>query len=83
MPANPVPYPEAARSLLRDTIVGAVDHLARTIHGRGSTAVLLQAACEATGCQPGTVITATHDLVRWEMPRLLTVFLDCPTHMTR
>ncbi len=60
-----------------------VDHLARTIHGRGSTALLLQAACEATGCSPSTIISATHDLARWEMPRLLTVFLDCPTHMTR
>ncbi|MEV5000873.1 DUF1800 domain-containing protein [Nocardioides sp. LML1-1-1.1] len=60
-----------------------VDHLARTLHGRASTAVLLQAACEATGLAPATMITATHDLVRWEMPRLLTVFLDCPTHMTR
>lgn len=60
-----------------------VDHLARSIHGRGSTALLLQAACEATGCSPGTVITSSHALVRWDMPRLLTVFLDCPTHMTR
>ncbi|HWJ09370.1 MAG TPA: DUF1800 domain-containing protein [Nocardioides sp.] len=60
-----------------------VDHLARSIHGRGSTSVLLQAACEASGCTPGTVITADHAVVRWEMARLLTVFLDCPTHMTR
>lgn len=60
-----------------------VDHLARSIHGRGSTSVLLRAACEATGCRPGTIITARHEVVRWNMERLLTVFLDCPTHMTR
>lgn len=60
-----------------------VDHLARTMHGRGSTSVLLKAACEATGCTPATVITASHGLVRWDMARLLTVLLDCPTHMTR
>jgi hypothetical protein len=29
------------------------------------------------------VITADHDLVRWDMPRLLTVLLDSPTHFTR
>ncbi|KRB72753.1 hypothetical protein ASE01_22165 [Nocardioides sp. Root190] len=60
-----------------------VDHLARTIHGRGSTSLLLQAACEATGCTPATSITANHQVVKYEMARLLTVFLDCPTHMTR
>lgn len=60
-----------------------VDHIARTMHGRGSTALLLQAACEATGLTPATRITKDHGLVKWEMPRLLTVFLDCPTHMTR
>ena len=60
-----------------------VDHLCRSILGRGSTALLLQAACEATGCRPGDYITATHRIVRWEMPRLLTVLLDSPFHMTR
>ncbi|GAB4003853.1 hypothetical protein GCM10028772_08680 [Nocardioides ultimimeridianus] len=61
-----------------------VDHLARVIHGRGSTPLLLQVACEATGCRPGDVISAQHPLFAWQdLPRLLTVFLDCPTHMTR
>lgn len=60
-----------------------VDHLARSLHGRASTALLLQAACEATGCTPATKITKDHGVVKWEMARLLTVFLDCPTHMTR
>lgn len=60
-----------------------VDHLARTIHGRGSTALLLQVACQATGCTPGEAITAHHDLVRWDFARLLTVLLDSPTHMSR
>lgn len=60
-----------------------VDHLARTLHGRPSTAVLLRAACEATGLAPATRIDAQHSLVRWEMARLLTVFLDCPNHMSR
>jgi hypothetical protein len=46
--------------------------------------VLLQtAASQATGCTADEVITPTHGLVRWDMPRLLTVFLDCPTHFTR
>ncbi|GAA4807557.1 DUF1800 domain-containing protein [Nocardioides caeni] len=68
------------RSLRFDHLV---DHLARSIHGRGSTALLLEVACQATGLQPATVITADHALVKWDFPRLLTVFLDCPTHLTR
>lgn len=60
-----------------------VDHVARSVHGAGSTALLLQVACEATGCRPSEVISSTHRIVRWEWARLLTVFLDSPTHMTR
>jgi hypothetical protein len=60
-----------------------VDHLSRRILGRPATDVLQTAAAEATGCTGATVITADHGLVRWDMPRLLTVFLDCPTHFTR
>jgi hypothetical protein len=60
-----------------------VDHLARTVQGRPATPLLLRVACEATGCRPGEVITRKHRIVRWEMPRLLTVLLDSPTHMTR
>ncbi len=60
-----------------------VDHLSRRLLGRPSTAVLLTAACQAANCRPATVITASHDLVRWNLPRLLTVFLDSPSHMTR
>jgi uncharacterized protein (DUF1800 family) len=60
-----------------------VDHLSRSILGRGSTSLLLRAACEATGCRPAEVITPRHRIVQWEMARLLTVFLDSPTHMTR
>ncbi|MCW2754904.1 MAG: hypothetical protein JWQ32_2315, partial [Marmoricola sp.] len=29
------------------------------------------------------VITRNHDLVKWSMPRLLTVFLDNPQHLGR
>lgn len=60
-----------------------VDHLARTLHGKPSTALLLRAACEATGCAPAERITGSHRVAKWDMPRLLTVFLDNPTHMTR
>jgi len=60
-----------------------VDHLARSILGRGSTALLLQVACQATGIVPSAVITKEHELIRWGMPRLLTVFLDNPTHLGR
>lgn len=60
-----------------------VDHVSRRLTGRRSTSRLLQACCEATGISPGTTITATHALVRWEMARLLACVLDTPAHMTR
>lgn len=60
-----------------------VDDMSRRILGRPATAVLQTAAAQATGCSASTVITADHGLVRWNMPRLLTVFLDTPTHFTR
>ncbi|MGY2876688.1 hypothetical protein ACVW00_003878 [Marmoricola sp. URHA0025 HA25] len=60
-----------------------VDDLSRKILGRPATGVLQTAAAQATGCTAATVITADHGLVRWDMPRLLTVFLDAPTHFTR
>ncbi|MDQ3484535.1 MAG: DUF1800 domain-containing protein [Actinomycetota bacterium] len=60
-----------------------VDHLAQQLLGTRSTARLLQACCEATALGPRTMITADHPLVRWQFPRLLTTFLDSPTHLTR
>lgn len=60
-----------------------VDHLSRTLLGRPSTAKLLRVACEASGCKPAELITAQHRIVKWDMPRLLTAFLDSPTHLTR
>ena len=35
------------------------------------------------GAGPPSVITSTHRMVKWDLHRLLTVFLDSPTHMTR
>jgi len=60
-----------------------VDALSRKILGRPATDVLRTAAAQATGCSATEVITADHGLVRWDMARLLTVFLDAPTHFTR
>jgi uncharacterized protein (DUF1800 family) len=60
-----------------------VDHLSSRLLGRPATDLLQTAAAQATGLSADEVITATHPLVRWEMPRLLTVFLDSPTHFTR
>jgi hypothetical protein len=60
-----------------------VDHMSRSILGRASTSLLLRVACQATGIGPSAVITKDHALVRWMMPRLLTVFLDNPTHLGR
>jgi hypothetical protein len=60
-----------------------VDHLARSVNGAPSTSLLLQACCEATGCQPGDTITAQHPTVVYAICRILTVFLDHPNHITR
>lgn len=47
-----VPFPEAARSLLRDTIIGAVDQLART---RGWAATTMTHVAEVAGVSRQTV----------------------------
>jgi AcrR family transcriptional regulator len=48
----PTPYPEASRALLRDTIVDAVDHLART---RGWAAASMSDVATAAGVSRQTV----------------------------
>jgi hypothetical protein len=60
-----------------------VDHLAQQLLHRRSTAQLLKACCEAVDVAPTETITADHGLVRWNFPRLLTVFLDSPAHLSR
>jgi uncharacterized protein (DUF1800 family) len=60
-----------------------VNHMSRKILGRTASALLQSAASQATGYGAATVITRDHPLVRWQMPRLITVFLDSPTHFTR
>lgn len=60
-----------------------VDHLCRTIHGRGSTPTLLKAAVQATECRPGEIVTRSHAAANGLFPRLVAVLLDSPTHMTR
>lgn len=75
-PADWLPAPSIT---LRDL----VDHLARVIHHRPSTAALLQGCCEAVEFPPGEVITSSHPLVEFRMSRLLVVLLDHPTHFSR
>lgn len=60
-----------------------VDHLSRSILGRPSNPLLLKVAKQATGLSAGTRITRNHALVKWQMPRLLTIFLDNPQHIGR
>ena len=76
---QPADWLPAASISLRDL----VDHLARTLHHRPSTPTLLQACCEAVELDPGEIITPSHPLVAFHMPRLLVVFLDHPHHLTR
>ena len=60
-----------------------VDHLSRKILGRPSYQLLRTAAAQATGISGSTIITRDHGLIRWQMPDLLTVFLDNPWHLGR
>lgn len=60
-----------------------VDHLSQVILHRRSTSQLLEACCLAVDLGPHVRITRDHDLVRWNMPRLLTTFLDSPAFLTR
>ena len=60
-----------------------VDHISRQILHRRATRQLLQACCEAVDVQPHEKITRDHDLVRWNMHRLLSTFLDSPAFLTR
>lgn len=60
-----------------------VDHLSRSLLGRGSTARMLRSACIATGLTPASVITRTHEVATWKFPWLAAVFLDSPDHMSR
>lgn len=60
-----------------------VDHLSRRILHRRATGQLLQACCEAVDVEPREKITRDHGLVRWNMYRLLSTFLDSPAFLTR
>jgi uncharacterized protein (DUF1800 family) len=60
-----------------------VDHLSRVLLGRGSTSVLLDAACEGTGTGVAEVVTVDHAVIRWKFYRLVGTLLDSPQHMTR
>ena len=60
-----------------------VDHLSRQLLQRPASPTMLKACCEATGLGRSEVVTRQHDLLKWGMPRLLTTFLDSPTHLSR
>ena len=60
-----------------------VDHMSQLILHRRSTAQLLEACCLAVDVEPREKITRDHGVVQWNMPRLLTTFLDSPAFLTR
>jgi len=60
-----------------------VDHLCIQMLGKRAPARLVQAASLATQTGVAESITATHPIVRWKMPMLLTTLLDSPDHLHR
>ncbi len=59
-----------------------VDHLCRTLLGRGSSPRLLDVACQVTGLAPGATVTATSAVAGWLFARLGMALLDTPEHMS-
>ncbi len=60
-----------------------VDHLCRTLLGKGSDSRILTAAVAATGYGPGTVVTRDHAIADWLFVRLAGTLLDSPDHLRR
>ncbi len=60
-----------------------VEHLAAELLHQAPTRALLDACCLAVDCRPGDRITRDHPVVKWDAPRLLTVFLDSPAFYHR
>jgi len=60
-----------------------VDHLCGQLLGKPAPGRLVQAACQATQTKADETIGATHAIVRWKMPLLLTTLLDSPDHLHR
>ena len=69
-----------APSLPFDALVA---HLSEQVLGRELSARMLQSACQALALQPGTIITASHAVIRWKFPVLMTTLLDSPDHLHR
>ncbi|WP_372734641.1 DUF1800 domain-containing protein [Nocardioides sp.] len=60
-----------------------IDHLSRELLHRKATPQLMKACCESVGYPASTMVDEDHPLLRWNMQRLLSTFLDSPTHMAR
>jgi uncharacterized protein (DUF1800 family) len=60
-----------------------VDHLSTQLLGKPVPDRLLQACCQATGLAAETTITASHSIMTWRFPLLMTTLLDSPDHMHR
>ena len=60
-----------------------VDHLSTQLLGKPAPARLVQACSEATGVASTATITASHAVMRWQFPLVLTTLLDSPDHLQR
>jgi uncharacterized protein (DUF1800 family) len=75
-PASWMPAPNVSFGAL-------VDHLSTQLLGKPVPDRLLQACCQATGLAAETTITASHSIMTWRFPLLMTTLLDSPDHMHR
>jgi len=65
------------------TLEQLVGHLAVQVLSQRATPSLVTAVSQVTGYAPSTTMSASHPIVRWMFPRVLTTLLDSPLHMTR
>ncbi|WP_134767838.1 DUF1800 domain-containing protein [Nocardioides sp. 1609] len=60
-----------------------VDHLCRQLLGKAAPARLVTACAQAVNVPESATITASHAVVRWQFPLVLTTLLDSPDHLHR
>jgi hypothetical protein len=60
-----------------------VDHLCRTLYGRGATRLVLGAACMVVDATPSDMITRDHRVIKYRLPRLIGLLLDTQQHLTK
>ena len=60
------------------TVGELIDHLSRTLIGRGATDTLVAACCSVTGRTSTTVVDVNHNFVKYQLPQVMSLILNQP-----